>query len=628
MRKKNAAENSDDYAQARDDCAQVLKTAHKDYICELKLKIAALPRGSKKWWTLNRELLQRKGRISTIPPMRDGDTWLLDAPSKANVLAQTWQAKNVLPPMREDQYVPAPVHHMHDFVAIRTRTVERELATLNVNKATGPDRIGARILRVLASVLALPLAILCRRLLSEAVWPEAWKIHYLVPIFKRGVVHSPNNYRGVHLTNTMSKVVERVIGSPLVNFLQQHGYGSNQWAYRKKCSSRDLALMCMTSCVVAICSGHKMAGYLSDISGAFDRVCKDYMMSKLFSAGVPDVFLNFLNAYLSPRIGYATVEGVFSDVFDLCDMVFQGTVLGPVLWNTFFGDVEHAARSGGGTEAVFADDLNVFRKFDLAVSNDVIIEEMKSTRSEVHKWGERNRVTFDPSKEHIVIIHPVHGQGEVFRLLGTLIDVRLLMWQAVDEVLKRARPKVKALLRTRGIYSLADMLNQYKAHIWSYVEYHTGVLILTAPSNLQRIDDMQNAYLRELHISEECAFVDYNFGPASLRRDIGLLGFLHKRVLGQCHPAISAFLCMAAPCPPWHTKQIDDRREECASRRILYMRSIFGMILVYNRLPQEIVDIPSVSEFQSRLTKIARMRCSAGRHNWRHTFHTALAYSS
>ena len=37
-------------------------------------------------------------------------------------------------------------------------------------------------------------------------------------------------------------------------------------------------------------------------------------------------------------------------------------------------------------------------------------------------------------------------------------------------------------------------------------------------------------------------FLDYNFAPPCLRRDIGLLGFVHKRVLGQCHPAIKYFL--------------------------------------------------------------------------------------
>ena len=113
-------------------------------------------------------------------------------------------------------------------------------------------------------------------------------------IFKRNSVYDPRNYRGVHLTCTMSKVAERVIGSPLVAYLEQHGFAKNQWAYRKQCNSRDLVLMFVTSSVLAICSGYKVAVYLSDIAGAFDRVFKDYLLAKLFALGVPDAYFDFL----------------------------------------------------------------------------------------------------------------------------------------------------------------------------------------------------------------------------------------------------------------------------------------------------------------------------------------------
>ena len=628
VRKKSASEGTAGYVEVRDACAQTLKNAHAEYVKKLKEEIASLPKGCKKWWSLNSELLQKKGRITSIPPLYVGGEWLLDATAKANAFSRTWQAKNILPSMGEDQFFPAPTQYMQDFIAIRARSTEKELKSLDINKATGPDRISARILRTLASELALPLAILCRRLLHEATWPEVWKIHYLVSLFKRGYAHNLSSYRGIHLTNILAKVLERVIDPPLVAYLQQHGFGSNQWAYRKRCGSRDLALMCITSCVVAICSGHKMSVYLSDISGAFDRVWKEYLIGKLASVGVPDVFLDFLNAYLAPRVGYVTVAGVFSDVFDLCNMVFQGTVLGPSLWNTFFADVALAAATGGGQEAMFADDLNVFKKHPVSQPNAEIRFQMEATRVEIHRWGRRNRVTFDPSKEHIVILHPAHGEGELFKLLGTLIDPKLAMHEAVDEILKVARPKVKALLRTRGFYSHADMFRQYKTHIWNYVEYHSGVIQHAAPTILKRLDDLQTSFVRDLHITEGSAFLYYNFAPACLRRDIGLLGFLHKRVLGLCHAAIAEFFPMLPASPYWHNKQLDSHMDECHSRRQLYFRSMFGMVHVYNRLPQHVVDIDSVSGFQSCLTQMAREKCEAGVPNWQHIFHKPLAYEA
>ena len=42
----------------------------------------------------------------------------------------------------------------------------------------------------------------------------------------------------------------------------------------------------------------------------------------------------------------------------LRNMVFQGTVLGPTLWNLFYEDARRAIQEAGFVEIVNADDLN------------------------------------------------------------------------------------------------------------------------------------------------------------------------------------------------------------------------------------------------------------------------------
>ena len=133
---------------------------------------------------------------------------------------------------------------------------------------------------------------------------------------------------------------------------------------------------------------------------------------------------------------------------------------------------------------------------------------------------------------------------------------------AVESILKKARPKVMALLRTRGLYNHADMLGQYKTHIWSYVEYHNGIIMHAAPSVVKRLDDMQHSFLREMHLLPESAFLDYNFAPSCLRRDIDILGFLHKRILGHCHAVLTHFLSRNPIRASWHNKQLDSRSSE------------------------------------------------------------------
>ena len=355
---------------------------------------------------------------------------------------------------------------------------------------------------------------------------------------------------------------------------------------------------------------------------------KNFMLAKLHSVGVPDVYLDFLSAYLEPRIGYVAVENVLSDVFALSDTVFQGTVLGPTLWNIFFHDVAFASAGPHTTQAMFADDLNVYKIYDNSCSNDDIVSSMEQAKRQVHKWGTRNRVEFDANKEHIVIIHPANGQGEDFKLLGCLIDVQLRMEHAVDALMARARPKIQALLKTQSMYSVSDMLMQYKTHIWSILEYQNGTIMHAAPCLLAKLDDMQKSFVHKLLLTEPMAFVDFNFAPAGMRRDIGILGFLHKRVLGQCHVAIQQLLPFIAPQAAWHDKQLESHIEACTARPQLFCRSLFGMVAVYNRLPQDVVESTTVKQFQQKLTQIAKTKCDNGCLSWQRIWHTPCAWTN
>jgi len=148
---------------------------------------------------------------------------------------------------------------------------------------------------------------------------------------------------------------------------------------------------------------------------------------------------------------------------------------------------------------LFADDLNVSTSCATEVSNDVLIGDLRDAQQRAHAWGHEHRVSFDPTKEHINVLHPQFGDDSTFNLLGTLIDCRLTMDPCIDSVISKM-PKIKALLRTRSTYSVSSMLNQYRAHIWPSVEYSNGVLSLGVPSHLHRLDAIQEQYLHQLGI--------------------------------------------------------------------------------------------------------------------------------
>ena len=82
-----------------------------------------------------------------------------------------------------------------------------------------------------------------------------------------------------------------------MHFLHSGKFGEYQWAFAPGLSARDLVTALLLSWILAACTG-KIGGYLGDISGACNRVCKEYLLGKLCSAGIGPLYLNFLDAYL------------------------------------------------------------------------------------------------------------------------------------------------------------------------------------------------------------------------------------------------------------------------------------------------------------------------------------------
>ena len=133
----------------------------------------------------------------------------------------------------------------------------------------------------------------------------------------------------------------------------------------------------------------------------------------------------------------------------------------------------------------------------------------------------------------------------------------------------------------------------------------------------------------ELDISESEAFINNNFAPLNLRRDIGMLGFLHKRVLGQVHPCFFDILPFRQHMHPGnHTKQLDAQPSPIHFQQMLWRRSIFGLVSVYNQFPQHVIDLPAVKEFQSCLTSFAKQRCSSRVDNWQFFFDADVFYGT
>ena len=107
------------------------------------------------------------------------------------------------------------------------------------------------------------------------------------------------------------------------------------------------------------------------------------------------------------------------------------------------------------------------------------------------------------------------------------------MSQIIDNNLSQMRPTRQAILRTKPHYCVKELINQFKTHVWAIVETHSDAIFHASDYLLDKLDSAQRHFLNEVGVTEAETFKEHNFAPPKVRRDIGVLGFLHKRVLGK-----------------------------------------------------------------------------------------------
>ena len=278
--RKHSTEGTSGYDANRNACTEALLQGYKDYAARTKTKISALPVSSNKWWKLCGALMVKSSSSCNVPPLQGTDgVWALSPSAKAEVLAKSFQSKFTLAEGIDDDSTVNGGAFESGFLLVRTRWTLQLLSKLGESSATGPDGIPSRVLKYCARELAYPITKLVRLILAVGEWPKLWRIHWILPLFKRKSRSCPDNYRGIHLTSQLSKVVERFVGNlflPRVQALEF--FGPRQIAYSRGRNYKDALLICVSDWIWAL--GHKcrIALYYSDVAGAFDRVSTDRLV--------------------------------------------------------------------------------------------------------------------------------------------------------------------------------------------------------------------------------------------------------------------------------------------------------------------------------------------------------------
>ena len=97
-----------------------------------------------------------------------------------------------------------------------------------------------------------------------------------------------------------------------------------------------------------------------DFSKAFDLVCHNILLTKLYKYGVHGDLLNWCRDYLTERQQRVVVKGEASDWLTVTSGVPQGSLLGPLFFIVYINDLP-AVISKDSSIALYADDSKMYR---------------------------------------------------------------------------------------------------------------------------------------------------------------------------------------------------------------------------------------------------------------------------
>ena len=154
-----------------------------------------------------------------------------------------------------------------------THIEEREVATIiNSLKNSCPccDGIPASIVKRTIYLYVKILTLIINQAFYNGVFPKELKMAKVIPVYKSGSTMELNNYRPISVSNTFSKVFERLMNDRLTKFLDKYNIPyQNQFGFRQGHSTHHALITLVDEITKSLDSGDIVIGVFLDLKKSF-----------------------------------------------------------------------------------------------------------------------------------------------------------------------------------------------------------------------------------------------------------------------------------------------------------------------------------------------------------------------
>lgn len=193
---------------------------------------------------------------------------------------------------------------------------ETDIKGLNRNKSPGVDNILNEYILEGKTILIPILCKLFNVILCTGRFPELWVKSVIVPLFKKGPVDDPGNYRGISLVSHIGKLLTSTINTRLMKWSEDNSVLTDaQFGFRPGYGTHDAIFALHSIISKSLRQGKRLYCCFIDYVKAFDSVSHFKLWLKLAKCGVTGKLLNLIKSMYSKLKSSVKHDGNFSDFF-------------------------------------------------------------------------------------------------------------------------------------------------------------------------------------------------------------------------------------------------------------------------------------------------------------------------